>query len=578
MKKRFIGIDIGGSFLKGIAVEVEDGETLNVLPERSLVSKVSRCPSCLGDGFKDSDFQDALFKLIRELVGDLPVAAIGISTAGIVDYAGKKVLLVSEHLRQLQNSSWTTILQEKYGVPVSIINDADAASIGAAALGYLQGYKTIGVMPVGTGVGFTVWRNGRKLTPFYGLPLLGSCYSYPTSYDALVSASGLAQSDSEKNLLNIFSLEKYAEVRDTYIQKLAGVIQTANVLYHTEELLIGGGLASAVKAAQYPLAERLTEALNSKDICIKVMDEGNMLPLIGAVLLGASEQSLSDYRDIRNYANKTTELPYNDTLRLNELGSRELVDLCWRLEEEAGANLAYSLDTLSTVVDEVTDKLEKGGRLIYVGAGTSGRLAAVDTVEIACTFGFPRNKVLTLIAGGVADASYDIETNFEEDASSIPDLLLLNLTENDVVVGISVSGSAFYVQSALGYAKKIGASSILIQETGNSSPDFCNTVIPLHSGSELIAGSTRMKAGTATKKIINFLSTSVMIKLGNVYGCYMVNLECINIKLINRAVSILTHLFTISAAEAEKVLKQHHNNLKQTIAFLSAQYRRDTLC
>lgn len=102
MKKRFIGIDIGGSFLKGIAVEVEDGETLNVLPERSLVSKVSRCPSCLGDGFKDSDFQDALFKLIRELVGDLPVAAIGISTAGIVDYAGKKVLLVSEHLRQLQ--------------------------------------------------------------------------------------------------------------------------------------------------------------------------------------------------------------------------------------------------------------------------------------------------------------------------------------------------------------------------------------------------------------------------------------------------------------------------------------------
>jgi len=135
-------------------------------------------------------------------------------------------------------------------------------------------------------------------------------------------------------------------------------------------------------------------------------------------------------------------------------------------------------------------------------------------------------------------------------------------------VGISVSGSAFYVQSALGYAKKIGALSILIQETDNYKPDFCDQIIPLYSGSEIIAGSTRMKAGTATKKIINFLSTSVMIKLGNVYGCYMVNLECINEKLINRACSILHELFGIEKEKALSKLKNNNYNLKNTITYL----------
>lgn len=569
MRKRYIGIDIGGSYLKGVVVEWSDDNNNAGLPQSILNAPVVKSKSNLGAEFTVNHFKQAIVSLLEELAGNEPIASIGISTAGVVDYAGKRLTLVAPHLSQLMDESWITFLHKKYKVPVVLINDADAAAIGAAQLGYLAGYKTIGIMPIGTGVGLTVWRNGRKWTPFYDMTLLGSCFSYPMSYDNLLSASHLAEMDSTKDLSKIFTLEEHRDLRKMYIEKLIGVIRTAHTLYHINELLLGGGLASAVTSAEYPLAEQLNNHLTDIGVKVRVLSEGNALPLIGAVLLGKGEQSLEQYTSIRHCTNATTERPFDEDLQLNQLETRQMVRLFWKLEQESGERLQNALDSLSSVVDQVTERLRNGGRLIYVGAGTSGRLATVDTVEIGCTFGFPREKVLTLVAGGVADAAFDIETHFEEDACCVPELLLLNLTEKDVVIGISVSGSAYYVQSALGYAKSIGALSILIQESGSSFPDFCNQVIPLHSGSELIAGSTRMKAGTATKKVINFISTSVMIKLGNVYGCYMVNLECINIKLIHRAISILMKLFNLDSEQAEKILSAHHYKLKDAVATLA---------
>ena len=567
-KDRYVAIDIGGSFLKGVLIEINQGEGMSHIPQKVLNSTVVKFPSKLGNRFTINDFKTALTNLLDQLTQNDTISAIGISTAGLVDYAGKKIILVAPHLEQLKSESWLNFLRKKYSVPVALINDSDATAIGCAALGYLKGNQTIGIMPIGTGVGFTVWRNGRKWTPFNSLPLLGSCYTPDGNYDQIISASSLAKYDNEMNLVNIFSMKKYEELREQYIEKLSGVIQTANIIYHVNKILIGGGLADAITYSKFPLTKYLMDKLKQKNIEIEVLSEGNMLPLIGATLLSAGEKSIMNYKQTHNYSNKTTEQPFNKNISLNTLTSYELVKLFWELEQEAGDKLYSSLDILTTVINKVTNSLKDGGRLIYVGAGTSGRLATVDTVEIACTFGFPREKVLTLVAGGLADAAYDIETHFEEDASCIPELLLLNLSPKDVVVGISVSGSAFYVQSALGYAKKIGALSILIQETDNYKPDFCDQIIPLYSGSEIIAGSTRMKAGTATKKIINFLSTSVMIKLGNVYGCYMVNLECINEKLINRTCSILHELFGIEKEKALSKLKNNNYNLKNTITYL----------
>jgi len=190
----------------------------------------------------------------------------------------------------------------------------------------------------------------------------------------------------------------------------------------------------------------------------------------------------------------------------------------------------------------------------------------MDAVEIPCTYGFPEDRILCLIAGGIADAAIEIESNFEEDASSVPEMLLMNISAQDTVIGISASGTAYYVQSALALAKERGAYSVLIQsEQPQTELPFCDLVIPLNSGYEVVAGSTRMKAGTATKKILNFISSSVMIKMGKVAGSYMVDVACINNKLIERAQSILGVLNNMDEKEALRQLKKADMNLNQVI-------------
>ena len=165
----------------------------------------------------------------------------------------------------------------------------------------------------------------------------------------------------------------------------------------------------------------------------------------------------------------------------------------------------------------------------------------------------------------MTDAVIDIETNFEEDASAVPEMLLTGINSKDVVIGISVSGSAYYVKSALALAKAYGAFSIFIEDFSHNNAPFCDKIISLNSGNEIIAGSTRMKAGTATKKVLNFLSTTAMILLGRVYGCYMIEVECINQKLIGRAVNILTQLFKIEKDDAYAILKRNELNLHKAI-------------
>ena len=147
----------------------------------------------------------------------------------------------------------------------------------------------------------------------------------------------------------------------------------------------------------------------------------------------------------------------------------------------------------------------------------------------------------------------------------MPEMVLADVTASDVVIGISVSGYAYYVQSALAYAKSKGAYSVLVTESDFAEHPFCDTIVGLCSGRELIAGSTRMKAGTATKKILNFLSTISMLRLGKVYGCYMTELECLNEKLQQRAVHILKILFDLKEEEAIRFLKDYDYKLNDVI-------------
>ena len=379
----------------------------------------------------------------------------------------------------------------------------------------------------------------------------------------------------EGDLRPIFQDPDYAGIRLQYLDNLKKVINTAGILYNLDQVMICGGLADVVTACNFSLEDALNELLAEVPpeldhrISVRVLTEGNRLQLIGALALAKGEADAQRMRVTRSYQALESEVPYEPDIQLQDLSTAEIIDTLYQAEQKAGDQLQKSLPSLVPLVDLISEKIRHGGRIIYIGAGTSGRLAAMDAVEIHCTYGFPEDRILTLIAGGIADAAIEIESDFEEDASAVPEMLLLNITSDDTAIGISASGNAWYVQSALAFAKSRGAFTVIIQrDYAVESLSFCNQVIPLWSGNEVVAGSTRMKAGTATKKVLNFISSAVMIKMGKVAGPYMIDVACINNKLVDRAKSILRILYNMDDQEAEQRLKAAKMNLGQVIKSL----------
>ena len=571
IKAGFLGIDIGGTWIKGTFVCNEFFESLKTSTVENLI--VHKVKSPLHKDATSTDLMSAIKELTSYFELNLcDIMGVGISTAGIVDYSGKRVLKAAEHLNVLKNNNWKEELERKFQCCSVLINDADAASIGIAELGLLSGNKTLGIMPIGTGLGFSIWRNGRRWRPRKKLNLLGSINTPIGSFDSIASASLLASEDSNHNLVNVLTQASHKEKREEYLQNLVKIIHTAAIIYNIDEVMICGGLADAITDCNYPLEEKLNVLLSKQQVeldkVIKatVLKEGNNLQLIGAVSLAKGEFVAKSLELSKEYKTLETEKPYQNESQLQNLSTSELVQLLWSAEQEAGKWLEKSLPDLEKVINEIYVRINKGGRIIYVGAGTSGRIASMDAVEIPCTYGFPEDRILCLIAGGVADASIEIESNFEEDASAVPELLLLNIKPEDVVIGISASGSAYYVQSALAVAKERGAYSVMIQsEKPKTELPFCNITIPLNSGYEVVAGSTRMKSGTATKKILNIITTSVMIKMGKVEGSYMIDVACINNKLIERAQEILKILFQMDKKESMAKLKKADMQLNTVI-------------
>lgn len=251
-----------------------------------------------------------------------------------------------------------------------------------------------------------------------------------------------------------------------------------------------------------------------------------------------------------------TEMRNPDTTNIDRMTTIEMLECIQRENENAVLSVRNALDKIEIACDIIAEKLSQGGRLIYVGAGTSGRLGVLDASECPPTFGVPRDMVIGIIAGGekcMFQAAEGAEDSYE---NGIQDLKDKHLTKNDVVVGISASGNARYIIGALNYANELGCETIGI--TSNE-----NTLITKHAkvsiitdtGAEVITGSTRMKAGTAQKIILNMLSTVAMIKLGNVYENMMINLRPTNEKLKNRMVRIVTEIIGVSEEESKRLLE-----------------------
>ena len=215
------------------------------------------------------------------------------------------------------------------------------------------------------------------------------------------------------------------------------------------------------------------------------------------------------------------------------------------------------------------DAIRKGHRIYYVGAGTSGRLGVLDASEIPPTFSAPSYFFNGIIAGGNKALRQSIEGIEDEPETAINDLKTVNLKANDIIIGISASGAAKYVKSSLDYGKSIGAKTVYL--ICNEEPFLSvnsDIIIKINTGPEVITGSTRMKAGTATKMVLNMISTATMIQLGKVYDNLMIDLMAVNDKLIDRGTRIIVQLTGADYQLANSKLLDADKSVKTAIVMI----------
>ncbi|MBX9878397.1 MAG: N-acetylmuramic acid 6-phosphate etherase [Candidatus Obscuribacterales bacterium] len=264
---------------------------------------------------------------------------------------------------------------------------------------------------------------------------------------------------------------------------------------------------------------------------------------------------------------KTMDLDVLDTL-----------DLVSRIQSEdllVAQAVNKVIPDIARAVDLIVDGLRAGGRLIYFGAGTSGRLGVLDASECPPTFGIDPNIVTAYIAGGKEAMFQAFENAEDSKTSGIADATAANITDKDVVVGITASGRTPYVQGACDKARELGAKVIAVVNNPNSELEsIADVAIVAPVGPEALTGSTRMKAGTAQKMILNLISTCSMVRLGKVYENLMVDLKPTNEKLRERALMIISSLADVPRHIAEGALVASHYNAKTAILMVKRKLGR----
>ena len=254
------------------------------------------------------------------------------------------------------------------------------------------------------------------------------------------------------------------------------------------------------------------------------------------------------------------------SLAIDKAPVRDIIDMVVNEDRKVIAAVQKEKERIAHGIEIVVQALRKGGRIIFVGAGTSGRLGVVEAAEIPPTFGTAPRIVQAIMAGGqeaVFKAKEGVEDNYEEGARSIA---RLRLTQKDVVVGVLASGMTPFVRGGLTRARKAGAKIIFVTcWPGSELQTFVDLQIAPAVGPELIAGSTRLKAGTATKMVLNMLTTVSMIKVGKTYGNLMVDVQTGSEKLKDRARRIVSMVTGIDYDEADAVLKSAKFNVKAAI-------------
>jgi len=247
----------------------------------------------------------------------------------------------------------------------------------------------------------------------------------------------------------------------------------------------------------------------------------------------------------------TTEQRNNISTDIDIKSTLEIISIINDEDKKVAPSVEKVLPEIAALVDDIVDSFNKGGRLIYIGAGTSGRLGVLDASECPPTYGVSPEIVQGLIAGGKEALTRSIENAEDNAEEGVEDLKKINFNKNDILVGISASGSAPYVLAALEYANHLGATTGAIGCNGESKTfALAKHRIFLDIGPEVVTGSTRMKSGTAQKMVLNMLTTASMIRIGKVYKNLMVDLQPVNHKLFLRSIRLIREVTGCSEVDA----------------------------
>ncbi len=267
-----------------------------------------------------------------------------------------------------------------------------------------------------------------------------------------------------------------------------------------------------------------------------------------------------------NIAKLDTERRNKDTMNLDQLSTVEVLEKINKEDQKVAVAVSKELDSISELIDEASAQYQAGGRIVYIGAGTSGRMGVLDASECPPTFGVDAEDFTALIAGGSGAILKAVEGAEDSKELAVEDLKQINLTSADYVVGIAASGRTPYVIGGLEYANSIGAKTGSVAAAKNSEiGKISNNPVEVFVGPEAITGSTRMKAGTAQKLVLNMISSTIMIKAGKVYENLMVDVSTTNKKLVNRATRIISEAVNTDFDHAATILEESSMDVKIAI-------------
>lgn len=262
----------------------------------------------------------------------------------------------------------------------------------------------------------------------------------------------------------------------------------------------------------------------------------------------------------------TTETRNTQTMHLDEMTIQDALLTINREDQKVPKAIEKVIPQLSQVINSAIQRFNRGGRIIYIGAGTSGRLGVLDAAECVPTFNTRPEEVVGIIAGGQKAMTVAVEGAEDDYEQGAQDLKDIQLNDNDIVIGISASGRTPYVKGALTYANDINADTVALSCNTDSEISACaQHILEINVGPEVLTGSTRLKSGTAQKLILNMISTMTMIGVGKVYDNLMVDLRPTNKKLVNRSITIIQDICDLDEQAAQSLYEEAGNHIKTAV-------------